>query len=231
MKKDPESLTTEERQKMQAIQLKMMGGCLPLLLQMPIFIALYRSLQVSVDLRMAPMHFFGTWIDNLASPDRLFPFGFVIPYLGWSEFNLLPLLSTALMIVNQKLTMPPPVDEEQRIQQKTMNFTMAIMGAMFYHVPSGLCVYIITSSAWGMIERALLKKFSPVTSTPPAAATDLTTTTANKPATPPAKPGMFDDFKKKIRELQEMADKQGSLARDTTRTNPPRENRKGKGRK
>ncbi len=240
MKKDPESLTSEERQKMQSIQLKMMGGCLPLLLQMPIFIALYRALQVSVDLRMAPMHVFGSWIDNLASPDRLFQFGFAIPWLAWSEFNLLPLLSTALMIVNQKLTMPPPVDEEQRVTQKTMNFTMAIMGAMFYRVPSGLCVYIITSSAWGMIERALLKKFSPVTDITKTPPTDGNSSGggnsgfgggSGKPAGPPAKPGMFDDFKKKIRELQEMADKQGSLGRDTTRSNPPRENRKGKGRK
>lgn len=232
MKKDPESLTMEERQKMQSIQLKMMGGCLPLLLQMPIFIALYRSLQVSVDLRMAPMHFFGTWIDNLASPDRLFPLGFTVPWFGWTDFNLLPILSTALMIVNQKMTMPPPVDEEQRIQQKTMNFTMAIMGAMFYSVPSGLCVYIITSSAWGMMERALLKRFSPTLPTPETGPTEVTTAAAKTPAAP-AKPGMFDDFKKKIRELQEMADKQGSIARDTSRPPqpPPRGKNKGKGRK
>lgn len=236
MKKDPESLTTEERQKMQSIQLKMMGGCLPLLLQMPIFIALYRALQVSVDLRMAPMHFFGTWIDNLASPDRLFAFGFEIPWLEWNEFNLLPLLSTALMIVNQKLTMPPPVDEEQRIQQKTMNFTMAIMGAMFYRVPSGLCVYIITSSAWGMIERALLKKFSPVTDTPKTSIVEGNSsaagnTSSGKPAGPPDKPGMFDGFKQKIRDLQEMADKQASVTRGTNAPNPPRGKNKGKGRK
>lgn len=237
MKKDPESLTTEERQKMQSIQLKMMGGCLPLLLQMPIFIALYRALQVSVDLRMAPMHIFGTWIDNLASTDRLFPLGFAIPLLGWTEFNLLPLLSTALMIVNQKLTMPPPVDEEQRIQQKTMTFTMGLMGAMFYRVPSGLCVYIITSSAWGMIERALLKKFSPATDTTKKTPADDDTSGgggtggssgSTKPKPSSDQPGMFDGFKKKMRELQEMADKQASLARDTTRSNPPRDNRKGK---
>ncbi len=230
MKKDPESLTPDERQKMQQIQLKMMGGCLPLLLQMPIFIALYRSLQVSVDLRMAPMHFFGTWIDNLASPDRLFPFGFEVPWMEWDEFNLLPILSIALMIVNQKMTMPPPVDEEQRIQQKTMTFTMAIMGFLFYRMPSGLCVYMITSSAWGMIERAILKKISPVTAaagTPTAAASVVT------PAKPTTenKPGWFGDFKQKLREMQELADKQNSATRDGNRSNPPRDNRKGKGRK
>lgn len=241
MKKDPESLTLEERQKMQSIQLKMMGGCLPLLLQMPIFIALYRALQVSVDLRMAPMHIFGNWIDNLASPDRLFAFGFSIPWLEWNEFNLLPLLSTALMIVNQKLTMPPPVDEEQRIQQKTMNFTMAIMGAMFYRVPSGLCIYIITSSAWGMIERALLKKFSPGTDTPPGTEGTLIPagnpgsggpTGNGKPPAPSDKPGMFDGIKQKMRELQEMADKQAAVTREaSSAANPPRGKNKGKGRK
>lgn len=228
MKKDPESLTAEERRKMQEIQLKMMGGCLPLLLQMPIFIALYRALQVSVDLRMAPMHIFGNWIDNLASPDRLFPFGFEVPWLEWTEFNLLPILSVGLMIINQKMTMPPPVDEEQRIQQKTMNFTMGIMGILFYRMPSGLSLYIITSTLWGMIERAALKKFAPTAPAPvttPAVTT--AAATASKPATP-EKAGWFGDFKQKLKEMQELADKQNSVKRDADRPNPTRDSRKGK---
>jgi YidC/Oxa1 family membrane protein insertase len=227
MKKDPESLTSDERRKMQEIQLKMMGGCLPLLLQMPIFIALYRSLQVSVDLRMAPMHFFGNWIDNLASPDRLFQFGFEVPWLEWTEFNLLPILSIALMIINQKMTMPPPVDEEQRIQQKTMTFTMGIMGILFYRMPSGLCLYMITSSAWGMIERAVLKRFSPPTPETPAGVPVPTSPTSPKPAAG-TKPGWFDGFKSKLRDMQELADKQNSATRDPNRPSPPRDNRKGK---
>ncbi len=106
-KKDPQSLSQDEMRQMQEVNLKMFAGCLPLFAQMPIFIALYRALQVSVDLRMAPFHLFGNWIDNLASPDAMFALGFVVPFAGWTEFNLLPILSIVLMQINQKLTMPP----------------------------------------------------------------------------------------------------------------------------
>lgn len=231
-KNHPESLTTEEKQEMQSIQLKMMGGCLPLLLQTPIFIALYRALQVSVDLRMAPMHVVGGWIDNLASPDRLFQFGFGLPLLGWTEFNVLPILSLALMMVNQKLTMPPALDEEQRVQQKTMMFSFVIVGLMFWSVPAGLCVYIITSSVWGTVERLLLKKYvhaPPDASNGAAPVTSLASAPpASKPANTSAKTGgYFDDLKKKLRELQELADKDASARRAPNRADP-RTNRKGK---
>ncbi len=233
MKKDPESLTPDERRQLQEIQLKMMGGCLPLFLQMPIFIALYRSLQVSVDLRMAPMHIFGNWIDNLASPDRLFPFGFEVFWLEWNEFNLLPIFSIALMIVNQKLTMPPAMDEEQQAQQTAMSFSMAIIGFLFYRMPSGLCLYIITSSIWGTVERLILKKKTPdaAGTTVVAAATASASPPPPSPKTepaPPAAPGFFDGFKQKVRELQEMADKQTQAKRQTSNDSAKNNKKKGK---
>jgi YidC/Oxa1 family membrane protein insertase len=131
-----------------------LGGCLPLFLQLPIFIGLYTALSSSVDLRMARF----LWIDNLASPDALFKLPFVVPFLGWTDFNLLPILSTALMFFQQKMLMPPPADEEQAMQQKMMNFMMIFFGAMFYRVPAGLCLYFIASSVWGMVERWILSK-------------------------------------------------------------------------
>jgi YidC/Oxa1 family membrane protein insertase len=231
-KKNPESLTPDEMRQMRDVNLKVFSGCLPLLFQMPIFIALYRSLQMSVDLRMAPFHFYGTWIDNLASPDALFAFGFAIPLLGWTEFNLLPWLSIVLMLVNQKFTMPPPADEEQALQYKMMNVMMLVMVVLFYRVPSGLCLYFIASSIWGTAERLLLKKFSPtpVTSSAPvvAEAAAVPAAPAGAVASAPAKPSMFDEFKSKLRELQELADKDSSLRRDGT---PPGKSKKQRGRR
>jgi len=140
-----------------------MAGCLPLLIQMPIFIALYQALQYSVDLRLAPFLYF----KNLAGPDALFNLPFTVPYFGWTTFNLLPIVAVALMVVQQKMFMPPPADEQQEMQQKMMSYMMVVMGAMFYKFPAGLCVYYISSSLWGFGERKLLTWWKPSTTAPP----------------------------------------------------------------
>lgn len=131
-------------------------GCLPLFLQLPIFMGLYQSLNHAVDLRLAGF----LWIDNLAAPDALFRMPVNIPFLG-QDFNLLPIITIALFVAQQKMFMPPPANEEQAMQQKIMNYMMIFMGVMFYKVPAGLCVYFIASSLWGMGERKLLPKAKP----------------------------------------------------------------------
>jgi YidC/Oxa1 family membrane protein insertase len=131
------------------------AGCLPMLFQLPIFIGLYSALSHAVDLRAAQF----LWVKNLAAPDQLFqwPGGFRLPFLG-HYFNLLPLVTVGLFLVQQKMFMPAPDpdDEQAQMQHKVMNFMMIFMGFLFYHVPAGLCVYFIASSLWGMGERKLL---------------------------------------------------------------------------
>ena len=134
----------------------MFGGCLPLFLQLPIFISLYNALYTAVDLRMAKF----LWINNLAAPDALFSFGREIPWIG-STFNLLPLLNVGLFLYQQKQMMPPAQNEEEQLRNKMMSFMTVFMGFMFYTVPAGLCLYFIASSILGMVERSLLKRFMP----------------------------------------------------------------------
>ncbi|MEX0716812.1 MAG: membrane protein insertase YidC [Planctomycetaceae bacterium] len=130
------------------------AGCLPILLQLPIFIGLYQALGNAVDLRLASF----LWADNLAAPDALFPFpgNFRVPIVGWTEFNLLPIITIVLFIVQQKMFMPPPTDEQSAMQQKMMKYMMIFMGFLFYRVPAGLCVYFIASALWGLGERKVL---------------------------------------------------------------------------
>jgi YidC/Oxa1 family membrane protein insertase len=78
------------------------------------------------------------------------------PYL-----NVLPLATIALFIWQQKMFMPPPADEQAALQQKMMQYMMIFMGVMFFKVASGLCVYFIASSLWGICERKLLPKAKP----------------------------------------------------------------------
>lgn len=54
------------------------------------------------------------WIDNLAAPDALFPLGFTVPFLGWTEFNVLPIITVGLFLVQQRMFMPPATTEEPR---------------------------------------------------------------------------------------------------------------------
>jgi len=127
------------------------SGCAPLVLQLPVFIGLYTALSSAVDLRLASF----LWIENLAAPDHLFQLPFRIPYLG-DYFNLLPVLTVFLFLAQQKLFMPPPVDEQTEAQYKMMNVMTLMFGFLFWHQAAGLCIYFIASSVWGIAERKLL---------------------------------------------------------------------------
>jgi YidC/Oxa1 family membrane protein insertase len=145
-----------------------LSGCLPALVQLPIFLGLYRSLMVDVELRQAPL--FGDsirWASNLAAPDMFWNWSGVMPdfvthgtgLLGLGPYlNILPLVTIALFIWQQKMFMPPPADEQAALQQKMMQYMSIFVGIMFFKVASGLCVYLIASSIWGICERKLLPR-------------------------------------------------------------------------
>jgi YidC/Oxa1 family membrane protein insertase len=132
------------------------GGCLPAVIQLPIFVGLWQALNNSVRLRHASF----LWIQDLAAPDMLFKFPVEVPFLG-NYFNLLPFLVVALMLIQTKLFAPPPTTDEARMQQSVMKYMMVFMAFMFYKVPSGLGLYFITSSTWQITERLLLPRVTP----------------------------------------------------------------------
>jgi YidC/Oxa1 family membrane protein insertase len=145
------------------------GGCLLVFIQLPIFIGLYRCLSVDIELRDAPLFPGWAWASNLAGPDKLFYWkDFTWDIIsheadGWfgPYFNVFPLITVALFLVQQKLFTPPATDEQTKLQQQMMTYMTVFMGIMFYKVPAGLCLYFITSSLWGICERKLLPKPKP----------------------------------------------------------------------
>jgi YidC/Oxa1 family membrane protein insertase len=163
----------------------MFSGCLPVFIQLPIFIGLYRCLSVDIDLRDAPLIPGLAWASNLAGPDQLFYWKDWLPAFladeadGWlgPYFNVFPLITVALFLVQQKMFSPPATDEQTRMQQQMMTFMTVFMGVLFYKVPAGLCLYFITSSLWGICERKLLPKPQAAASTP-----------APRPSPPPSPP-------------------------------------------
>lgn len=153
-----------------------LGSCLPLLLQLPVFMGLYYALQESIFFRQASF----LWIDNLSAPDSMIKWGEGIPWISDPDnlgsifylgpyFNLLPVVAVVLMIVQQKMMTPPPTDEQQAMQFKMMRYMMVFIGVMFYKVAAGLCLYFIASSLWGVAERKLLPKKQPAAPAPQAA--------------------------------------------------------------
>src|SRR4029079_1785666 len=145
-----------------------LGGCLPMLLQCPVFIGLYRALMIDVELRNSPLLGHAIrWCSNLAAPDMLLDWSPIMPdtanrglgLLGLGPYlNVLPLVTVSLFLVTQKMTMPPPANEQAEMQQKMMKYMTMFMGLLFYKVASGLCLYFIASSLWGIAERKLLPK-------------------------------------------------------------------------
>jgi YidC/Oxa1 family membrane protein insertase len=148
------------------------AGCLLVFFQLPVFVGLYRCLSVDINLRDASLIPGISWASNLAGPDKLFYWGdwsfmpgFIVDKAdGWLGpfFNVLPLVTIALFIIQQKLFTPPPTDEQQEVQQQTMTIMSVMMGVFFYKVPAGLCLYFITSSLWSVAERTLLPKSKPI---------------------------------------------------------------------
>jgi YidC/Oxa1 family membrane protein insertase len=117
-----------------------MGGCLPMVIQIPVFFALFRILGNSIELRHAP---FVLWINDLSAPDRLFHLPFTIPYMTPpSGIPVLTLLMGASMFIQQKMT-PTPGDP---MQAKIMLFMPVIFTFMFINFPSGLVLYWLVNN-------------------------------------------------------------------------------------
>lgn len=136
---NPQKMNIEMMELYKKRKINPLGGCLPMLLQMPVFIGLYQVLWRSVSFKGA--HFL--WIKDLSGPDQLFILPFSLPFIG-NEINLLPILMIFVMAVQQKLTAKNMVatDPSQMAQQKMMAVIMPIfLGAIFYHFASGLTLY------------------------------------------------------------------------------------------
>ncbi|MFC1883551.1 membrane protein insertase YidC [Thermodesulfobacteriota bacterium] len=134
-KGDKQKLNQEMMALYKTYKVNPMSGCFPMLIQIPVFFALFRILGSAIELRHAP---FMLWIDDLSAPDRLFNFPFDIPLMDSPDgIPVLTLLMGASMFIQQKMT-PTPGDPTQA---KIMMFLPIIFTVMFINFPSGLVLY------------------------------------------------------------------------------------------
>lgn len=155
-KDSPQKLNKEVLELYKKYNINPLSGCLPLLLQMPIFIALYQALTKSIDLRSASF----LWIKDLSMPDAV-GIPFTVPLIG-NSINILPLAMVVLMVLQQKIStkvMGGAVTDEQKQQQQMMLVIMPIMfGFIFYNMPSGMVLYWVVNTILTIVEQSVIFK-------------------------------------------------------------------------
>ncbi|MDL2121776.1 MAG: membrane protein insertase YidC [Deltaproteobacteria bacterium] len=123
------------------------GGCLPMVLQIPVFFALYRMLYEAIELRHAP--FFG-WINDLSAPDRLFDFGFSIPFMQPPYgIPVLTIIMGATMFLQQKIS--PAMGDPS--QAKIMMLMPIVFTVIFINFSSGLVLYWLVNNVLSIAQQ------------------------------------------------------------------------------
>ncbi|MGB2692443.1 MAG: membrane protein insertase YidC [Thermodesulfobacteriota bacterium] len=131
--------------------LSQLGGCLPLLIQFPVFIAIYDILRHSIDLRHSPF----LWIPDLSEPDMLF----MIPVID-IPFRLLPIIMGAAWFLSQKMTPMSTAmgGENMRLQMKMMQYMPIIFVFLFWNLPSGLVLYWTVSNMLSIVQQVYVNR-------------------------------------------------------------------------
>ncbi|MCD6312010.1 MAG: membrane protein insertase YidC [Elusimicrobia bacterium] len=148
-KDDPKRMNEELLNLYRVQKVNPLGGCLPVLIQIPIFWSLFTMLQGLVELRGAPFIF---WLTDLSRPDVLFGhLPAFMPFIGGWPIGPLPLLMGATMFFQQKITITDP-------QQKMLLLMPVFFTFIFLKFPSGLVLYWLTSNVITLTEHIILKK-------------------------------------------------------------------------
>ncbi|TKB24935.1 membrane protein insertase YidC [Desulfopila sp. IMCC35006] len=158
-KSDPTKMNQEVMNLYKTYKVNPLGGCLPMVLQIPVFFALYKVLLQCIELRHAP---FMLWITDLSAPDRLY-LGFDLPYLG--GLPVLTLLMGASMFLQQKLS-PSTADPTQA---KIMMFLPVVFTFMFLNFASGLVLYWFINNLLSILQQVLINRESKKTALSSAA--------------------------------------------------------------
>jgi len=151
-KNDKKKMNEEIMELYKTYKVNPMSGCLPMIVQIPVFFAFYRMLYGSIELRHAP--FIG-WITDLSAPDRLFTFGFSVPLMTPPYgIPVLTIIMGATMFLQQKLS-PPPGDPAQA---KMMMMMPLIFTFIFINFPAGLVLYWLVNNVLSISQQYYITK-------------------------------------------------------------------------
>ncbi|MBI9071937.1 MAG: membrane protein insertase YidC [Melioribacteraceae bacterium] len=141
---DPQKVQKETMKMYSTYGVNPMGGCLPMVLQMPILFALFTFFKTTIDIRHEP---FIWWITNLSSPDIIYTLPFKLPFIGMDKISGLAILLGITMFFQQKMTVKDP-------SQKAMVYAMPVMFTfMFMGFASGLNLYYFMFNLFSIIQQ------------------------------------------------------------------------------
>lgn len=159
-KKDPKKAQVEMMALYKSHGVNPLGGCFPLLIQMPFLIGMFDLLKSTFELRGVP--FIPGWINNLTAPDIIFSWSTPIWFIG-NSFHLLPILLGVVMFWQQRMSSVVPKDPklmtDQQKQQRMMgNIMVIVFTVLFYHFPSGLNIYWLSSMLLAILQQWWMTK-------------------------------------------------------------------------
>jgi YidC/Oxa1 family membrane protein insertase len=154
-KDDREAMNKEMMQLYKTYKVNPLGGCLPMLLQIPFFIAFYRVLDYALELRGAP---FFLWIQDLSAPDRLFDLGVKIPFLDPpTGIPVMTILMGASMLWQQKMT--PAMGDP--MQAKIMMLMPLVFSVILLNMPAGLVLYWLVNNILSIVQQKFINRPEP----------------------------------------------------------------------
>ena len=133
-----------------------LGGCLPILFQMPIFFALYGLLNKHFDLRGAM--FIPGWITDLSAPESIYHLPFTIPILNWEDLRLLPIIYVFTQMLYTKLMSAGNTNTNSQMQMMTKMMPLMFF-FILYNMPSGLVLYWIVSNILTALQQLYINRF------------------------------------------------------------------------
>ena len=157
-KENPQKMNAEMAAFYQKEGYNPLSGCLPMLLQLPIFLAMYNLFNNHFDLRGA--EFIPGWIPDLSVPEAIwqFPDNFKLPILGWTALRALPFIYVGSQLIYGKVTQAP--GQQTNSQMKLMLYAMPIVFFfILYNVPSGLLIYWIFSNILTLVQQVMINKY------------------------------------------------------------------------
>jgi YidC/Oxa1 family membrane protein insertase len=187
-KNDRQKISQETMKLYKEAGVNPLGGCLPMLLQMPVFIALFNVLRNTIELRQAP---FVGWINDLSQQDVLFRLPVALPILG-SAVSVLPIAMGASMLLQSRIGGSIAGPESSAAQSKMLQYMLPIVfTVLFYSMPSGLVIYWIVNTVLSVGQQYYINKGA-------AKAEKEKATNAEQPGEAPVKPAKRGGKKQKL---------------------------------